>query len=221
MPGTLFVVATPIGNLEDISYRAVRTLQEVDMIAAEDTRHTKKFFERYHIHTPTLSFHQHSNPKKVLTPLLEGKNIALVSDAGTPGISDPGTVLVAAAIEQGITVSPVPGASAVITALCASGLPTNHFEFFGFLPQKKGRQTFYKNLQEKKCTAIFYESTHRIEKCVQEMCEFLPERKIVLARELTKIHEGFLRGKPSEILDILQKDPIKKKGEFVVLVKGK
>jgi 16S rRNA (cytidine1402-2'-O)-methyltransferase len=221
MKGTLYIVATPIGNMEDITYRAVRILQEADIIAAEDTRHTKKLFDRYNIHTPSISFHQHSDPKKILSLLEEGKNIALVSDAGTPGISDPGTALVSAAIKNNFSVSPLPGASAVITALCASGLPTNHFEFFGFLPQKKGRQTFYKNLQEKKCTAIFYESTHRIEKCAKEMCEFLPERKIVLARELTKMHEEFLRGTPEEILEIFQNEPVKQKGEFVVLVHGK
>lgn len=221
MSGTLYIVATPIGNREDMTYRAVRTLQEVDIIAAEDTRHAKKLFEYHEIHTPTISFHQHSDPKKVISLIKEGKNIALISDAGTPGISDPGTALVAAAIDEGIKVSPLPGASAVITALCASGLATNRFEFFGFLPQKKGRQTFYKNLQEKKHTVIFYESTHRIEKCAREMTEFLPERKIVLARELTKMHEEFLRGTPEEILKILQTKKVKQKGEFVVLVEGK
>jgi 16S rRNA (cytidine1402-2'-O)-methyltransferase len=221
MSGTLSIVATPIGNREDITYRAVRILKEVDIIAAEDTRHAKKLFDCYNIHTPTISFHQHSHPQKILSLLQEGKNVALISDAGTPGISDPGTALVAAAIDANISVIPLPGASAVITALCGAGLPTNHFEFFGFLPQKKGRQTFYKNLQEKKHTTVFYESTHRIEKCVREMTEFLPERKIVLARELTKMHEEFLRGTPEEVLEILQTETVKQKGEFVVLVEGR
>jgi 16S rRNA (cytidine1402-2'-O)-methyltransferase len=221
MNATLYVVGTPIGNREDVTFRAVRILKEVDCIAAEDTRHAKRILEKYHIETPTISFHAHSNPEKILSLLREGKNIALVSDAGTPGISDPGTKLIALAIEEGCIVSPLPGPSAVIAALCASGLPTDRFEFFGFLPQKKGRQTFYKNLIDCDHTAIFYESTHRIEKCVQEMHEYFPGRKIVLARELTKMYEEFLRGTPQEILDIFQEFPEKKKGEFVVLVQGK
>ena len=221
MKGVLYIVATPIGNREDITFRAVRILKEVDVIAAEDTRHSKKLFEHYHINTPTISFHQRSNPQKVLSLLAEGKNVALISDAGTPGISDPGTALVCAAIDAGFSVSPVPGCSAVITALCASGLSTHHFEFFGFLPQKKGRETFLKNLKEKKHTAIFYESTHRIEKCITQLQKFFPERKIVLARELTKMHEEFLRGTPAEILKILQTESIKQKGEFVVLIEGR
>lgn len=221
MSGTLYVVATPIGNLGDITFRAIETLQAVDIIAAEDTRHAKKLLQKFNFSTPLISFHQHSNPEKILSLLREGKSIALISDAGTPGISDPGTVMISAAIAEGFSVSPLPGASAVITALCASSLPTNHFEFFGFLPQKKGRKTFFENLQQKEHTAIFYESTHRIEKCLKEMKEYLPERKIVLARELTKIYEEFLRGKAAEVLEIFEKTPEKKKGEFVVLVGGK
>lgn len=220
MSGVLYIVGTPIGNLEDITFRAIRILREADIVAAEDTRHAKKLLAKFEINTPTVSFHAHSNPEKILLLLREGKAVALVSDAGTPGISDPGTNLIASAIEEKIHVSPIPGPSAVISALCSSSLATNHFEFFGFLPQKKGRQTFYKNLIDCEHTAIFYESTHRIEKCIKEMNEHFPERKIVLARELTKMYEEFLRGTPKEILDIFQKHPEKKKGEFVVLVRG-
>jgi 16S rRNA (cytidine1402-2'-O)-methyltransferase len=220
MSGTLFIVSTPIGNGEDITFRAVKMLKEVDIIAAEDTRHSKRLLQKWEVHTPLLSFHQHSNPEKVLSLLRKGKNVALISDAGTPGISDPGTNLVALSIAENIVVSPLPGPSAIISALCASGLPTNHFKFFGFLPQKKGRKTFFQNIAGITNTIIFYESTHRIEKCVREMCEYIPKRKIVLARELTKIYEEFLRGTPEEIYNIFQEFPEKKKGEFVVLIDG-
>ncbi len=221
MNGNLFVIGTPIGNLGDMTQRGIETLNNVDIIAAEDTRHAKKLLQRYEVLTPTVSFHQHTKPEKILSLLGDGKNVALISDAGTPGISDPGTNLISFAINQGITVIPIPGPSALITALCASGLPTNHFEFFGFLPQKKGRQTFFKNLIDCKHTAIFYESTHRIEKCLKELDEFLPERTIVLGRELTKIYEEFLRGTASEILHTFEMFPEKKKGEFVLLVGAK
>lgn len=216
--GTLLVVATPIGNLGDISPRAVKCLQNADLVAAEDTRHFGRVAEKYEIKTPKISFHAHSSNEKILEKLREGKIVALVSDAGTPGISDPGTALISLAIAEGSAVSPIPGASAVITGLCASGLPTDHFEFFGFIPHKKGRESFFKNLQTCNHTAIFYESTHRIEKCLEQMTEFLPTRPIVVARELTKIHEEFLRGTAEEILAIFQQFPEKMRGEFVVLV---
>ncbi len=216
--GALFVVATPIGNMSDLSDRAVQTLQKADWIAAEDTRHFARIAERFSIFTPKISFHAHSAPEKILEKLREGKTVALVSDAGTPGISDPGTALVSLALSEGHAVCPLPGPTAFVTALCVSGLPTDHFEFFGFLPHKKGRESFFKNLQKCDHTAIFYESTHRIEKCLAQLVAFLPTRPVVVARELTKIHEEFLRGSAEDILAIFQKFPEKMRGEFVVLV---
>lgn len=218
----LYIVATPIGNLSDISFRAVEILQTVDIILAEDTRQTKKLLSHYNIEKKIVwSYHARSNKgslDSILEHLEKGKTMALVSDAGTPAISDPGVQLVQAAKQKNITVSPVPGSSAVISALSASGFPSHRFEFFGFLPHKKGRQTLLKNIKEIHHTVIFYESTHRIEKCVNQMCEFFPEKKICLARELTKIYEEFIIGSPQEVLEILQNFPEKKKGEFVVLV---
>jgi len=218
--GTLFVVATPIGNREDITLRALSILKSSDIIACEDTRHFQKLAEMYEIRTPKTSFHQNTHPEKILALLREGKNVALVSDAGTPGISDPGTVLIAHTSRENIRVEPIGGMSAFLVALSASGLPTNHFEFFGFLPQKKGRQTFYKNLQNISHTSIFYESSHRILKCLTEMTEHLPERYIVIGKEISKIHERFFRGTPSEIQKIFEEDQKLSKGEFVVLIGG-
>lgn len=218
--GCLFIVGTPIGNLGDLSFRAREVLAAADVVAAEDTRHAGLLLKKYEIKARQVSYHQHSDPQKILALLAEGKKIALISDAGTPGISDPGTRLVAEAIAAGYAVSPVPGPSALITALCASGLPTDRFSFFGFAPHKKGRETFFRSLSELDHTAIFYESTHRIQKCVEQLQQWIPDRRIVLARELTKIHEEFLRGHPAEILAVFQKTPEKMKGEFVVLVAG-
>ena len=220
-PGHLFIVATPIGNLGDLSSRAVEVLKTCDLMAAEDTRHSGHLAERFDIQTPRISFHAHSDTKKILEKLRAGKNVALVSDAGTPGISDPGTALVSAARAENFLVSPIPGACAFVAALCASGLPTDHFEFFGFIPHKKGRQTFFKNLAILEHTALFYESTHRIHKCLGEMTMWLPTRAVVVARELTKHHEEFLTGTALEILALLEKCPEKTRGEFVVLVAGK
>lgn len=218
----LYIVATPIGNLSDITFRAIETLKSVDIILAEDTRQTKKILQHYNIEKKTLwSYHARSNDSalsSIIEHLENGKIMALVSDAGTPAISDPGVKLVAEAKKRNIEVSPIPGASAFVSALSASGFPSHQFEFLGFLPHKKGRQTILKNIAEKKHTVIFYESTHRIEKCVQQMQEFFPEKKICLARELTKIYEEFLIGSPDEILKIFTEFPEKKKGEFVVLI---
>jgi 16S rRNA (cytidine1402-2'-O)-methyltransferase len=218
--GTLFIVGTPIGNLGDITYRAVEVLREADVIAAEDTRHTKRLLKKYDIETPLVSYHQHSNSAKVLQKLEAGDSIALVSDAGTPGISDPGAALIGEVVTQGFTVVPIPGPGAFLTALSGSGLPLDRFTFFGFIPQKKGRETFLKNLVEMKHTAVFYESTHRIEKCARQLADFMPERYVVFARELTKMHEEFIRGSASEVLQVLSENPIKQKGEFCVLVSG-
>ncbi|MFA5828878.1 MAG: 16S rRNA (cytidine(1402)-2'-O)-methyltransferase [Candidatus Gracilibacteria bacterium] len=215
----LYIVATPIGNLEDITLRALRILKEVDYIAAEDTRHVKILLDKYEIHKPTISFHAWSDERKLhelLAILSEGKSIALVSDAGTPGISDPGYVLVKAALEHKIPVTPIPGASAFLTALSASGLPINQFLYIGFLPLKKGRQTAFKALQEEKRTIVFYESPHRIIKTLGECVQYFSGRTIVIGRELTKMFEEFFRGTPEEALAYFKaKQP---KGEFVIMI---
>ncbi len=221
MTGTLFVVATPIGNLGDITYRAVETLANVDTIAAEDTRHTKKLLQRYQIDTPLVSCHQNTDPRKIISMLERGDSVALVSDAGTPGISDPGARLIALCRQMEIPVVPIPGPAALIVALSASGLPLDEFVFHGFIPQKKGRQTFYRQVAECDITSVFYESSHRITKCAQELSEVMPDRIVVFARELTKLHEEYLRGTPAEICAIFAAAPEKTKGEFVVLVTGK
>lgn len=219
-----FVVATPIGNLEDISFRAIKTLKEVDIIIAEDTRQTKKLLNHYEIINKTLwSYNAKSSDKSIesiLEYLKNDKSMALVSDAGTPCISDPGVKLVNKIRENNIKVSSIPGASAFITALSASGFPSNKFEFLGFLPHKKGRQTILKNIASSDHTVIFYESVHRIQKCITQMNEFFPHKKICIARELTKIYEEFLIGSPLEILNRINNNPEKLKGEFVVIVKG-
>ena len=218
----LYIVATPIGNLSDISFRALEILKSVDIILAEDTRQTKKLLSHYEITEKVVwSYHARSTQKSIdsiVKYLEDGKTMALVSDAGTPAISDPGVKLVKCVKEKNLTVLPIPGASAFVAALSASGFPSHRFEFLGFLPNKKGRQTLLKMIGESMHTMIFYESTHRIEKCVDQMHEFFPEKKVCLARELTKIYEEFLIGTPAEIQKILKEFPEKKKGEFVVLV---
>lgn len=217
----LYIVATPIGNLEDITLRAIRILKEVDYIAAEDTRHVQILLQKYEIQKPAISFHAWSDDRKLsqLTDMLkQGKSIALVSDAGTPGISDPGYVLVKAAIEAGISIVPIPGPSAVITALCASGLPTHQFLYLGFLPVKKGRQTMLETFKDEERTIIFYESPHRIIKTLSEFAQKFPGRPMVVARELTKIYEEFFRGTTEEALAHFEKKS--PKGEFVVMLGG-
>lgn len=219
---TLFVVGTPIGNLEDITHRAVRVLKEVDVIACEDTRVTKRLLDRYEIDTNTISYHQHSKSGKIdflINKLKDGQNVALVSDAGTPGISDPGGLLVQAAYNEGIKVESVPGPSAVTAALSVSGLPTDRFHFHGFLPHKKGRQTILQGTIDSKTTSIFYESVHRIEKALNELITLGLNRQIVVARELTKKFETIYRGTPQEVLQSLQAGEVK--GEFVVIISGK
>ncbi len=222
--GTLYIVGTPIGNLEDITLRALRILKEVDMILCEDTRVTKKLLARYDIHTPTLSYHAHSKLSKVehiFTLLEEGKNLALVSDAGTPAISDPGVLLVSKVRERfkdEVAVVPVPGASAGIAALSASGLPSSDFLFLGFLPHKKGRETLFKEIAASKRTVVFYESPHRILKTLASCGKHMPDRRIILARELTKIYEEFLSGTALELEARFALHPDTVRGEFVVLV---
>ncbi len=220
----LFIVATPIGNLEDVTLRALETLKNVDMILCEDTRETKKILNKYGISKPTMSYHAQSKlakTDKIFELLEEGKNLALVSDAGTPGISDPGAMLVNLVKEKfndTVQVIPIPGASAVITALSASGLPTHEFTFLGFLPHKKGRETLFKEIAESKRTTAFYESPHRILKTLESLQKFCPNKKVCIARELTKIYEEFKTGTPTEVLEYLTQNPVKQKGEFTVLV---
>lgn len=217
----LYIVSTPIGNLEDITFRAIRTLKEVDLIAAEDTRHSKKLLAHYEISTPMTSYHSHSSDskvKKIIEEINAGKSVALISDAGTPGISDPAWSLIQAALEEGIRIVPIPGASAFLTALVASGLPMNQFLYLGFIPAKKGRQTLFKRILDEPQTVILYESPHRILKSLKLMEDILGEdREIVVGRELTKMHESFHRGTVGQILQEFQTVP--PKGEMVILIK--
>jgi len=218
---SLYIIATPIGNLEDITLRALRILKEVDLILCEDTRQTKKILNKYEINTPSISYHQHSKLDKVnkIIDLLEhNKDLALVSDAGTPGISDPGNRLIEHLVKNNIdvTIVPIPGPSAVISALSISGFPTDNFIFLGFVPHKKGRQTFFKKLAEEKRTVAFYESPHRIIKTLESLKEYIPKKEVVVCRELTKIYETIYRGKPKEITKKITADKIK--GEFVIVV---
>lgn len=223
MQGILFVVATPMGNLSDITFRALEALKNADMIACEDTRHTKILLDHYNIQKPTVSYHQHSKVERIdflVNELQQGKNIALVSDAGTPGISDPGNKLVLAATKAGIRAVPIPGPSAVVAALSVSGLPTDSFVFYGFMPHKKGKQTLIKKIAESDMTSVFYESTHRIVKTLEMMGKIIgPAREIVVCRELTKKFETVYRGNVSEVIKQLASD--KTLGEFVVTVSSK
>lgn len=220
----LYIVATPIGNLEDITFRAISTLKNVDLVLCEDTRETKKILNKYNINTPTMSYHAQSKlakTDKIFEFLEEGKDLALVSDAGTPGISDPGAMLVSLVKEKfndRVQVIPIPGATAVISALSASGLPTHEFTFLGFLPHKKGRETLFKEIANAERTMVFYESPHRILKTLESLQKFCPNKKVCIARELTKIYEEFKTGSPAELLEYLTSNPVKQKGEFTVLV---
>lgn len=219
-PGTLYLVATPIGNLEDITLRALRTLKECDVVAAEDTRRTGQLLKHFGIARPLLSYFQFNEARRseeIIARLRRGEKIALVSDAGSPGISDPGERVVRAAITAGLRVEPVPGPSALVAALTASGLPTDELHFIGFLPHKSGqRRRELERLQGIAGTLVFYESPYRIEKLLVELNEVFPARQVVLARELTKKFEEYLRGKPADLLTLLQRRSLK--GEFVVLV---
>ncbi len=219
MNGKLFVVSTPIGNLRDLSFRAVETLNDVKFILCEDTRVTSILLKQYQISKELISFNAVSEGKKiqfVIERLKKGESCAIVSDAGTPLISDPGVRLISQAIKESIDVIPVPGASALLAALTISGLPTDSFVFEGFLPQKKGRQKKLKELSEEKRTIIIYESPFRIEKLLSELNEYMPERFIVVCRELTKKFEETWRGYPKELLENLEQKIVK--GEFVVII---
>lgn len=232
---TLFIVATPIGNLEDITLRAIRVLKEVDLILCEDTRVTKRLLQRYEIDKPTMSYHAQSKlskTDKIIALLEEGKSLALVSDAGTPTISDPGCMLVAqvrthftetAEVRplQSVAIVPIPGPSAVLSALSVSGFPSSEFLFLGFLPHKKGRETLFREIAVTKRAVVFYESPHRILKALESLSTHLGDkRKILVAREITKIYEENIIGTPAEVLAHFTTHPDRVRGEFVVVVEG-
>jgi len=219
--GVLYVVATPIGNLEDITLRALRILKEVDAVLAEDTRVTKKLLSRYDISTAVVRFDAHMEAKRadsIVERLQDGERLALVTDAGTPAISDPGSRLVAAVRAAGVRIETIPGPSSIIAALSIAGMPTEEFLFLGFLPHKKGRQTALTYVAGALVPVVLFESTHRILKLLDELAEHAPDRKIILARELTKMHEEMLFGSAAELRDLLTAQPVKQKGEFVVIV---
>jgi 16S rRNA (cytidine1402-2'-O)-methyltransferase len=218
----LYLVGTPIGNLEDITLRALRVLKEVDIIACEDTRHTAQLLHHYGIDKPTVSYHEHNEltrAAELVVHLERGDNIAVVSDAGMPGVSDPGYRLVALAIRHHIRVVPVPGASAFLSALVASGMPTDSFHFAGFLPAKAGaRRTALETIRDSPRTELFYEAPHRIVECLRDIVEILgPERHVVVAREVTKLHEEFLRGRAEEVLAQLEQRA-EVRGEITLLI---
>ena len=219
-PATLYLVATPIGNLEDITLRALRTLKECDVVAAEDTRRTGQLLKYFGISKPMLSYFQFNEAKRseeILDRLQRGEKVALVTDAGTPAISDPGERVVCAAVERGFRVEAVPGACALVAGLTASGLSTEEFHFIGFLPHKSGQRRKRLEAAGKiNGTLVLYESPYRVEKLLTELNDVFPTRRVVLARELTKKFEEYLRGAPAELLEVLKKRTLK--GEFVVMV---
>lgn len=222
VPGTLYLVATPIGNLEDITHRAVKVLSSVDMIAAEDTRKTKILLDHYAIRKPMVSYFSYNErfrAPQLIEKLKEGRSIALVSDAGTPGISDPAFHIVQSCLESGIPIVPIPGPSAFVSALIVSGLPTDRFVFEGFLPMKKGRKTKLGILSSEQRTIVLYESPHRVLKTLEEIRTAFGERNVVVARELTKKFEEIVRGSISQVLEDLQRKPTR--GEYVVVIEGR
>ena len=221
MSGILYLVASPIGNLEDITFRAVRVLKECDLIACEDTRHTRKLLDHYGIDKPLVSYHDHNEGTRsveLIAKLKDGLSIALVSDAGMPLVADPGYRLVTAAVAEGISVQPIPGASALITALAASGLPTDAFRFEGILPARSGqRATALESLKGDTATLIFFEAPHRILETLADIERVMGARPVVVGRELTKTHEEFLRGTAGQVLEILKSRP-SVKGEITLLI---
>ena len=224
--GILYIVATPIGNLGDITFRAVETLQKADLIVCEDTRNTKRLLEKYEIKKPTTSFYAGGKGAVkpaikydfILNELKNGKNLALVTDAGTPGVSDPGNQLVEKAVENGILVIPIPGACALTALMSVSGIDLQKFVFLGFPPHKKGRETFFKEVAAQKYPIAYYESPHRVIKNLELLKTFAPEKKIILGRELTKMFEEIVRGNISEVLNYFENNKSKIKGEFVIIV---
>jgi 16S rRNA (cytidine1402-2'-O)-methyltransferase len=219
--GILYIVATPIGNLEDITLRALETLKKAELIACEDTRVTKKLLDRYEIKTQVTSFFQHSKAPKIsqiIGALKSGKNVGLVTDAGTPGISDPGNKLVEAAILENIAVMPIPGSSALTAIASVAGIDMQKFVFLGFPPHKKGRETFFKEIAALKYPTVYYESPHRVLKNLELLKSLTVDKKIILGRELTKMFEEIVRGKVEDVLKYFAENPGKVKGEFTIIV---
>lgn len=218
MSGKLYLVATPIGNLEDITYRAIDVLKNVDIIAAEDTRHSLKLLNYYEIKKPLISYHRHNEDVKtegLINKLMEGKNIAVITDAGTPGISDPGEEIVKEAVEKKIEIVPIPGACALVNALIVSGLNTKKFAFYGFLPlNKKNRKNTIEEIKNENKTIILYEAPHKLVKTLQDLLESVGDVECVIAKEITKIHEKYIRGTLSSVLEGLEEP----KGEYVILL---
>ena len=218
--GNLYLVATPIGNLDDITLRAIKVLKEVDLIAAEDMRQTLKLLNHYEINKPLISYHRHNEDVKkdvIIDKINDGKDVAVVTDAGTPGISDPGEEVVKEAVEKGIKVIPIPGACAMINALIASGLSTKEFSFYAFLPlNKKLRKEKFEEIKEERKTIIIYEAPHRIIDTLKEIQKNIGDRNIVVAKELTKIHESFYRGNVSNVIEQIGQP----KGEYIILIEG-
>lgn len=220
--GKLYIVPTPIGNLDDMTFRAVEVLKKVDLIAAEDTRHTKKLLNHFAIHNELISYHEHNRFERIpllLEKLRNGEQIALVSDAGMPAISDPGSELVTEAIKEELPVIVLPGANAALSALVGSGLPTEQFYFYGFLPRKKGdKEKILTQLKYLEATLIFYESPHRVSQTLQDIEKQFGERKVVVARELTKMYEQYIRGSTREVIDFIKNYPLR--GECVIVIEG-
>ncbi len=220
-PGILYVVGTPIGNLEDLTFRAKRVLSDVTVIACEDTRVTKKLLDHYQIATPTISIHHHTPASELdqfLDRLAGGANAAVVTDAGMPGVSDPGGKLIARATERGISIQSVPGPSALTTAVSLSGVPTDQFLFLGFLPHKKGRETLFKRIAATEEAVVLYESPHRLMKTLQSLMEVTPTKHIVVCRELTKIYESVVRGSAGEVVKYFTDHPDEVRGEVVIII---
>jgi 16S rRNA (cytidine1402-2'-O)-methyltransferase len=219
--GKLSLVATPIGNLEDITLRAMRTLKECDYVLCEDTRVTGKLLHHYEISVKMHRYDAHTSESahvQILDDLADGKHIVLVSDAGTPGISDPGVLLIKRAREASVLIEVIPGASAVTSVVSLAGIAGNQFSFLGFVPHKKGRETFFREIEEYTHPVVFFESTHRILKTLETLAKIYPEASLYVGRELTKMHEELLVGTPEDILNILTGTPVKQKGEFVIIV---
>jgi len=217
--GQLFVVGTPIGNLEDITLRAISTLQNVDMVLAEDTRNSKKLLDAHNIDTKMISYHEHSSEKdikRIINLLLEGKDLALISDAGTPTISDPGYGLIRHCIKNNIIITPIPGASAITAAMSIAGLPSDSFTFVGFLPQKKGRMKKIEQLKNIDNTIMLFESPFRLEKTLNQLMDTLGNRSVVVGRELTKLYEEVIRGNLDEVIKYFSKSKVK--GEIVIMI---
>jgi len=220
MRGILYVVATPIGNLSDMTFRAVDTLNNVDMIACEDTRVTKKLLNYYDIGTKVITYHQHTRDDKaqnIIDDIVSGRNIAIVTDAGTPGVSDPGNKLVALAVEYDIKVEPIPGTSAMSALVSVAGIDMQKFMFMAYPPHKKGRQTFFRRVSESGVPVVYYESVHRVIKNLTLLQEIAPQIKIILGRELTKMHEEIVRGNVGDVIAYFEENKDKIKGEFVVI----